>query len=72
MFIYYPPKKCVQFLKRKTFLFFFFFLPIKKKKEKTYIQSQHLTFRASLRSLWCLGKNYFRTEKKGLACILSH
>lgn len=56
-----PPKKCVQFLKRKPF--FFLISPIKK-GEKKHIQSQHLTLKASLRSPQCLGKNYFKTKQK--------
>lgn len=50
--------------KKETF-FLFLISPIKKGKEKKkHIQSQHLTLKASLRSLQCLGKNYFKTKQK--------
>ena len=66
-----PPQKVCAVFKNEN-LFLFFFCQLKKKKEKNVHTITTSDFKASLRSLWCLGKNYFRTEKKGLACILSH
>lgn len=61
-----PQKVCAVF-KKETFFFFFFlfFCQFKKKKKKKHIQSQHLTLRLLLRSLWWLRKNYLKQKKKG-------
>lgn len=59
-----PPKKvCAVFKKGNLFSFFFFFANLKKSKKKsTY--NHNMTLQASLRRLWRLGKDYFKTIKK--------